>query len=1333
MLSLAFKQWQVLTLALLCLCFWTLDAHAQRESSQRQSTPRSAEDGPVRFNKIEEVVATWSEDKRIYISGQVDVAPEMLKELKRWLADNGPHWTVVIMENTENQRYTLNGTEYKGLDAVEQALGNGLSNRTGFGNLRHPTTHETDGTILSISLRDRALDYFSSEAQDRRRLGESDWKGNLDAPAIRAMRGGGRVVLAVQDTVKLINSRLQAALDEESRNKQQQAIELERAVSALKRMASDAHTATLSIESSSKAYVGRYEKASGPLAQPPVAKWLEQLDELQNQLNAKTVRELEPKLNRLQSELDRYLNAYAAAESIEKQEAQIQNRLVSLQKSDSQPLRQLGDEIVKAQEEIKRHLQDGDFEFETSVNRVDQLIERSEATLAEVQRAKATADIQARIIRGTLMAIGVLLALVAGIVLVIMNQRRKVNKDKAEKALSETEAAVARETDNIDVLFQRNHDLLGSPENIKQRGYEGLTRDVALQTFEYVDDLFIMSREVKRVIANAKSLIYPDSIGQKFANLFSSTNYLQAINHISGRPLKFTRVTGIPLILHNWNKQEHHALSPSQPTAASGSNEIPVATIVPSPDVSATSNQKVNLDEISLTFDQIFAAFKKRGVEAEQSLNRIEKCLTDVQDKLTQSQSKIERAAQQEQALQHASSSDGMLSVPNYFNVLLPAARTLLKNADQLSTFDAVRAMEGPLQQLDVQLNEAQLLGDHLNAAREELFPKMRNESEGLRKREIATAWIDSELKLISQFADETFAKAAQASVAEQVEAVADRLHAIGQRTEHALQLAEWIQDQRRPETEQLKQRIMAARSEAARKLRINEAQALHEHQRDPDQHLMRAQSSLDTAIAMLNQGNDQAAQAAQETCINEVQAADAILQATQDALSGFDSRTSNIQRSLTTTNKRVPELGQGIETARRAYADSALLVQQAYNAGDIDGKTSSYNAAENKSVDWLLSEAQSLSSLAQQNLSTAQSEHQKGRVLAAVDLLDQCDSDLKVASEDLDQIHTHLERLANQSRENQLAQQHNESLHAELKSAANDPLVTQDTLQAIDQVALTLVQNRSAIDTPQAAPNPFETARSIMELRKQLEMLKAQIVGDRQAHAEATRAAQGAAQQLDVANRLVRQSQTDSIPDSAQITQTNQSISGLANQLREIENALHVRHGDWRSVDARAARLQADLARAAQTLGQELSAAQDAFVAFQQASKQVINAQQWSGPWGIRVSGTNGVRELEQARRGLQTGNYSVALQISRAAMMAAQIAIQQAEREVAMRQMEEEHRREEQRRREAIARESSNRSFGGGSRGFSVDFGRGGSSSTSSSSSSSASPGSGFSRSTW
>jgi Sec-independent protein translocase protein TatA len=181
----------------------------------------------VNFRQIDEVVSGWKQSQHLYVKGNLGIGPQQLAELEAWLGKYGPHWTVVLMQNAEDQVYNdAEGRRFYGMDAVEYALGHGLANRTGFGRLEHPETKETDGTVFVLFLQERKFSYYGSDAQDRRALGESRWVGDLDREAIRAMRGGGRIIDAVKNTVEEVNEQLAdkiAAEKAEAERRKQQA------------------------------------------------------------------------------------------------------------------------------------------------------------------------------------------------------------------------------------------------------------------------------------------------------------------------------------------------------------------------------------------------------------------------------------------------------------------------------------------------------------------------------------------------------------------------------------------------------------------------------------------------------------------------------------------------------------------------------------------------------------------------------------------------------------------------------------------------------------------------------------------------------------------------------------------------------------------------------------------------------------------------------------------------------------------------------------------------------------------------------------------------------
>jgi hypothetical protein len=205
----------------------------------------------VHVERGTDIPALWRPDRPLYVKGDLGVPAERLDAFAGWLAANAPNWTVVLMRHARGETFRdATGTVFSGMDAVEHALGTSLPAATGFAEHTHPETAEKNGAYFILYLEERKLAYHASEAYDNRRLGEDHWIGNLDAAAITAMRGGGRVIDAAKDTVVTIDRELQRRIRQEA---EARARDAERA-----RRAS--------------------EETAGDLANPPLARWVARLD-----------------------------------------------------------------------------------------------------------------------------------------------------------------------------------------------------------------------------------------------------------------------------------------------------------------------------------------------------------------------------------------------------------------------------------------------------------------------------------------------------------------------------------------------------------------------------------------------------------------------------------------------------------------------------------------------------------------------------------------------------------------------------------------------------------------------------------------------------------------------------------------------------------------------------------------------------------------------------------------------------------------------------------------------------------------------------------------------
>ena len=155
----------------------------------------SEDAAPASFYNITDVITKWTPEQHLWIKGNLGVSKRQLNGLESWLDENGANWTVVLIETASGQRYET----HSGMNAVEHALGKGLSNQTGFGSLTDKRTGESNGAVFVLFLQERKFSYFASDAFDNRGLGERYWIGRLDKPAINAMRNGGRIVEAPGD------------------------------------------------------------------------------------------------------------------------------------------------------------------------------------------------------------------------------------------------------------------------------------------------------------------------------------------------------------------------------------------------------------------------------------------------------------------------------------------------------------------------------------------------------------------------------------------------------------------------------------------------------------------------------------------------------------------------------------------------------------------------------------------------------------------------------------------------------------------------------------------------------------------------------------------------------------------------------------------------------------------------------------------------------------------------------------------------------------------------------------------------------------------------------
>jgi hypothetical protein len=203
------------------LCLLSPRAHAQLPA---QSAPQSDSARPLVVTRATDVIRQWQPHQHLYVKGNLGVSTDLLDTLEQWLDNHATNWVVVLAENAQGETYTdAEGQSYQGVEAVNHALGKGLMNQTTFSQQTDLRTQERNAAFFILFLRERKLSYYGSDAQDRRGLGEDHWQGNLDQPAVSAMRNGGRVVDAAKDTITQINRRLETQIVTEINSRKERA------------------------------------------------------------------------------------------------------------------------------------------------------------------------------------------------------------------------------------------------------------------------------------------------------------------------------------------------------------------------------------------------------------------------------------------------------------------------------------------------------------------------------------------------------------------------------------------------------------------------------------------------------------------------------------------------------------------------------------------------------------------------------------------------------------------------------------------------------------------------------------------------------------------------------------------------------------------------------------------------------------------------------------------------------------------------------------------------------------------------------------------------------
>ena len=1203
--------------------------------------------GAVSFRQIDEVVSGWKQSQHLYVKGNLGIGSRQLAELEAWLEKYGPHWTVVLMQNAEDQVYNdAEGRRFFGMDAVEYALGHGLANRTGFGRLEHPETKETDGAVFVLFLQERKFSYYGSDAQDRRALGESRWVGDLDREAIRAMRGGGRIIDAVKDTVEEINEQLAdkiAAEKAEAERRKQQAeqekLERQRTLAnTLARIADGETKLLVELEKSAALFKQTYPEAgNSTLAAPPLDKWRNQLKEFRSTINEMNSREISQKVEQQRNELETFLDGYAVHRNFVEAVEPLQSRWDQVTTFGRGLATESSREAEKRLERAKELHRLGDIAFVSELDQARMALDRADQEIfAEKTRLDEEAATR-RAIRNALYAAGGLLLLILGFIGWILNRRRRPSLQRAYEAFGKTEPFVRERLDKVEPLLKQGDKALGDEKSLSRKNYTGKTLELGQQLLKQQGQLKEMVGEARQVLKAASGTMHPFSPLAQLSNMVSSGPYEHALNLLSGQSLKLP--------------DELKHLDRVNPIGWIGFAEF----------TGVSSNLAEDLDE---------------------GLKRFSQATASAAEETKQLQADLESLSVLEQRNANAAKADGLFELPGLFTDLLPGLQAAQDKAEAMVATDPVGAREDILLEARQRVSDVKGIIEAILATRDQTWPQLlaaKKELEGLGLR---TGWLQQRLQQLSSEANRLIASAGERAITTEAGLFINELKGLGPQVERGLTLARTLDKETANSLSKLGETILSGRQRVASALGLVPTSALAESTYNPELRLEAAKKQLAAARSALDYGKIAAAEEALGTISVEADRAHKLVAESLDVLENFDRNVNRIQDQANQIEQRAGESERLVAQAKSSYAPSALEFRQ---ADETDGQLEEAKPAEAaaRNVEACQASCRELLQDAREALKRANECFRGGKLLEAANLVHLAEEELSVIQTRLGGIAKHFESLAEAERQNSQSAASFRSRIDELRRGTSDQRVIAATIRRVEELTAKSAGIISELGSGRGGKrDPLQDAKRLSAAEHAVEELIGNLAADIDAHAEATRAVAGAKVELDVALRLVEHARNDQIPDSLTVTRCRQQIEQLAQQVAATARELNVAHSDWAEIHEAASQQTAELGVVTGELRNELQLASRSAEEFKTASQEVYRAASWSGSYGVRVVNNPGAEELEQARGALAAGDYQQAAELSDAAASLAREAIAAAERMV-QRKLREIRQREEKKRR--------------------------------------------------
>lgn len=1227
-----------------------------------------AAESAAKFQNIGEVISNWTPNQHLWVHGNLRLSEGKLSELESWLDENGRNWTIVLMQNGRNQRYDGK----TGMTGVEFALGEGLSNRTGFGELRDARTNQANGAVFILFLEERKFSYFASEAYDTRSLGERYWVNRLDRPAIAAMRSGGRIADAARNTVKSIDDALSQKIKSENERKRLAQIAKIKALEEAKGYVSQ--LTPLIDEAVDRASALRSSQAglTGTVVRPLVSEWKSTLviiSQLVQQKDSENARKHFEKARnsilgfqrgldqweasaRLYPDLESRIAKHPSPEgnsTISGHLARAESAITSSRKNHS-----LGDPLYTQQ-------------LLTAQRELESATRQHQNWLASEAKRKFT-----RQLATALSALALLL------ILITLNRLRRPARKEAEELLASWKAQLRGKFDTLFQLMDRTSLVVGSSSDLEERGFTGTTERLARETIRGVDELFIMSSATDQVIEETEALVSPGSPLAWCLNGFFSKRYKQAIQLLSSRPIGFDDEARLEKII--------------SPKSVKNSRSL--------------LGHKQDYDPFYLSFEQLIREYDSRQVLAEQNLGRLESGIDGLpltQQKLS---ARIDQVSETATLLAFAAEKDSHFPLINLRQKLIPFAEEGLEKAASIGEADPVDALENLIPTSHQQVDDALRIVQSIESFRAIDQSVIARTSDDLQAASRSVSWIDAALDILISRIEQLGSHALEKSIEPEMVEFVDDLTRLKGSVLSAKNQTDRATEELEPKIIACENAVVETREWLSEELSLDGAALLKEAGLSPDEKIALAHYGVETALSALDHGNTQAAVQdldEVERCLSDVYA---LLDLSRECVANQTDEHAELAEERTKLLSEVAPVARLLEILQSDYAPGVQLFSSRFRE-EISGQ---------KSISDCIERAEKRLIDADKTLNDSASAYHDGELIRAYGLLETAGNELGFAGHQLalvrDQHGATLEAVS----DNRKKLQRLEGQVSDLRLLGEDRRTCQSTIDFHGLAVDDIKAYASSLDL--IAPNPFVQNRTGDSLLESLNALEDGIQADWKSYEMTESASTGAKAALTFCNNYLNEAKADGITDSHELSKAIGKHGMLTAQLSLIKKQLKNSHLEWPDLLEETTKLTTEAGKVRSVLERELAAAREGAEKIMKAAAAHLQLHDWRSRHRVRINRTAGVASLARAKQQLARGQYAEARKGAISALGEALRELNRANaREAEKIRAAAAARRAAAAARRAAARSSSRSSF----------------SSSSSSSRSSFSSGSGFSRSGW